>query len=235
MVSLYQILKDMAELAWHHKRSALEAVLVAALLFVGWRSDRAQSKLRQEKQVSDGLAAGLQQKLTISENQLEILRRDANGKVVYEKVYVPPEGYVVVSEKERTALQDKLNTLSQALKDALAKGDSTTADAIRKQIDKVGSDTVYEVHDHGFVFRPGARADYANGNGLGLGLDFKWYFWKRFGAVFGGSKNGIGPGISYHLDQLPVLHPKNLELFFNYNVILNSPQHPVAGGLRFDF
>lgn len=235
MVSIYQILKDLAALAWHHKRTALEVSLVAVLLFVGWRGDRARSRLEQEKREAEGLAAGLQQQITLKDGELEVLRRDSNGNTHRERVYVPPEGYVVISEKERSALQDKLNSLSQALKDAIARGDSRAADELRRRIDEAGSDTVIKVHDHGFVFRPGGRVDYANEHGLALGLDIKWYFWKRVGLVAGGTRNGIGPGISYHLDQLPYLHPRNLELFFNYNVILNSPQHPIAGGLRFDF
>lgn len=232
MLSVYQIMKDLTTWAWGHKRTAGELLLAAALAFLWIKDQRAKAAQHKQELEAQGLAANLKEQITVRDGQIEVLKRE-NGKVTYKNVYVPPEGYVVVKETDQAVLQSKLNELGQKLKDALAKGDSPAAAELRKEIDKV-TQTQYDVHDHGWVLRPGGRADYSNNNGLKLGLDFKWYYWQRFGFVFGGTANGIGPGISYHLDQLPT-HPKNLEFYLNYNFLLNTPGHPIAAGLRMDF
>lgn len=236
VTSIYQIAKDLVSLAWGHKRVALEAGLIAMLLLLGWRHDSDRKKLEQDAAQAHGLAADLSQQITIKNNELQILKRNAAGETIYTQVYVPPEGYVTISEKEKLSMQKQLADLGAQLKDALASGNLGAVNDIRKKINDLGSATIVDVHDHGFTLKPGFGMDWAN-EGLKPRLDFKWYFWRRYGLIFGGSANGVGPGISRHLDDLLPGRPNNLEIFAGYNVITFNGYRPRTSviGLRIGF
>lgn len=86
--------------AFRNPRLALELALVAALLFVGWRYNKIQDDLSVAKLEAGQLEDGLKQQIRIVNGQLEILRK-VKGKVVVERIYLPPEGGVVVKDPEK--------------------------------------------------------------------------------------------------------------------------------------
>jgi len=234
MESLYQMAHDLTVWAYDNKRAAAEVILVIALLVVSYRFNAERQKLLADAAKSQGLAADLSEQLTLKNNELTTVKRDSEGKIVYKDVYVPPEGYVTISEKDRDQTQQKISALTDQLKAALAKGDSKDAQKIEGQISDANNSTIVTVHDHGFTVAPGFGLDWAN-NGTKIHADVKWYYWGRWGALLGGSANGVGPGISRHLDDVLPWHPRNLEYFVNYNFILNAPGRPISTGFRVGF
>lgn len=213
-----EMLKNAATWSWGNKRAAIEIAMVVALVFLGWRYNSDKALLHKQLEESQGLAAGIGLQLKITQNQLEITKRDAQGKITYRNVYVAPEGSVIVDQKEQSALLTQLDDLAAKLKAATAAGNTKEENAIQKQIDQIDPGLAVKVVDHGFTFKPGYGLDWAN-QGIKPRLDFKWYYLKRYGAIAGGGPNGMGPGVSRHVDDIIWGHPQNVEVFVQYNVV----------------
>lgn len=203
---------------WSHKRAAAELALAVALLILGWRYN--SEKAAWQKQVSDanGLAAGIGLQLKITQNQLQIMRRDSSGTVTSKTVYLAPEGYVIIDQKQKDALEKKISDLTAQLNAAIASGDSKAISKINSQISQVDGGIAVTVVDHGFTFKPGYGLDWSN-QGVKPRLDFKYYYYRRYGLIAGGGPNGLGPGISRHLDDIIWGNPQNVEAFLQYNAI----------------
>ncbi len=217
-----------------HKRAVAEAFLVATIVAGGWMYNRQQRIMADEKAKAEGLAADLREKITFAHNELERISRDAEGKVIVKRVYVPPEGSVVVTQKEQAALQAKMAELADKLAKALAKGDQREADRLRDEMGHAG-DVDVVVKDKGFTLKPGFGFDWAN-HGLKPRVDLKWAYWGRYSLLIGGSENGIGPDLSRHIDDIMWGHPQNVEIFIGYKILRFEPgSSTIAGGLRANF
>jgi hypothetical protein len=183
-----------------------------------------------------GLESDLKQKITIANNQIEILTRE-NGEVKRKKIYVPPEGSVVIKKKDIEARDKALAELYAALKDT-----SLDRDAIKRRIEELLKNKTEEgdeeivVKDKGFTFRPGYGLDFAN-SGIKPRLDFKFAYWQRWSTIFGGSPNGVGPGISRHVDDIIWSKLTNVEIFAGYNFITFDGRQGKYGviGIRSNF
>ena len=220
---------------WTHKRTAAESALCLAFLFLGWRYNSDGARLRRQAAEAQGLAAGVSLQLKMTQNQLEISRRDASGKIVYRNVYVPAEGGVTIDQKERAASQSRLDDLAARLKSALAAGNAGLAGSLRTQIDQVDPSLAIKIQDHGFTVKPGYGFDWALA-GVRPRLDIKWAYYQRYGLLVGGGANGVGPGISRHLDDVIWGHPANVELFFQWNAVRFYPGYAAYSiGLRSNF
>lgn len=222
MLSFYQILKNIFVLAWGHKREAAEAILVFAFLILGWRYNVDKKKLQQDVSEAHGLAANLSQQITFKNNELETVKRDSNGKIVYRNVYVPPEGSVQIDQQKKDALQAQVDDLTARLKVAVSNGNTKDADKIQKEISNVDPGLAVTIVDHGWAMKPGYGLDWAN-QGIKPRLDFKWAYYKRYGLIFGGGENGVGPGISRHIDDLVPGNFSNLEVFTQWSAVRFYP------------
>lgn len=229
MTSLYQILRDVLTWSWDHKRAAGEILLGVMLLFLGWRYNVDQAALKKKADDASGLAAGIGLELKITQNQLEIAKREADGSISHKDIYVPPEGYVLVDQKEKDALQKQVDDLTAKLNAAIKNGDSKEADNIKTEIGKIDPGIAIKVKDHGFTFNPGFGLDWAD-RGVKIRVDFKWAYYNRYGLIFGGGPNGIGPGLTRHIDDIIWGHPKNVEVFGQWNAL-----KPYTGTANYTF
>jgi hypothetical protein len=220
---------------WANKRAVGEGVLVLSLVLLGWRYNSDRAQLHKQIEEAQGLAAGIGLQLKITQNQLEITRRDSTGKVTYRNIYVAPEGYVMVDQKEQSALQQQLGDLTDKLKAATKAGNTKEANGIQKQIDQINPGLAIKVVDHGWTFKPGYGADWAN-HGTKVRLDFKYFYWGRYGLIAGGGPNGFGPGVSRHIDDVIWGRPANVEVFAQFNALrFQSGTLQYTVGLRSNF
>ena len=86
--------------AFSHPRLTLELVLLAALLWVGWRYNKKEAELADAKAQAGKLADGLKTQISLVNGKLEILRRQKD-KVKREVIYVPSEGTVVIQDPDK--------------------------------------------------------------------------------------------------------------------------------------
>ena len=224
--------------AFSHPRLALELALVVALLLVGWRYNKKQAELAKVQAEAGVLEDGLKLQISVVNGQLEVLRKKLDGTTSVEHVYVPPEGSVVIKQKELDTLKSKLQWLMNAL------GNATTAeereklqDEIRKLREQLGNtDTIVTVKDKGFTVKPGFGLEWA-GYGISPRLDLKLYYYKRYSLLFGGGRDGLDVSVSRHLDDILFWHPQNVELFAGYLFlpIGHDVQRLPVVGLRSNF
>jgi hypothetical protein len=234
-------LNDAAKWAYQHARLTLELVLVLILLFLSWRYNRKVEELDQANAEHGQLAQGLSQQITVANGQIEILKRE-KGKVIVQKVFVPPEGSIVVKEADWV----QLNIDYIMLQSQLASGNLTPEQrkALEKQISELlakiaalmknGQGTTVTIKDKGLTLRPGFGAEWA-GYGLSPRLDIKWAYFKRYSVLVGGGKDGLDISVSRHLDDLLWWHPMNVELFSGYRLFHTSSSLPIVVGLRANF
>jgi hypothetical protein len=227
---------DLAAWALRNPRVALEVTLVALVAFYGWRYHKKAAQLDMAQVQAEGLEKDLKQKITIANNEIEILKRE-NGVTTVRRIYVPPEGSVVIRKKDQEAQQRKLAEILDSLKAA-----SLDKDALARRIQELmghkegdGAEEII-VKNKGLTFRPGFGMDYT-GVGLQPRLDFKFAYWDRWGAIAGGSYNGIGLGVSRRLDDIIWRKMQNLEAFLGYNFITFDGRKGKSGvaGLRVNF
>lgn len=217
-----------------HKRLVAEAFLVLILCVGGWLYNRQQRIMADEKAKAEGLAADLREKITMANNELVRVSRDAEGKIVYKRVYVPPEGSVVITQKEEAALRAKMAELADKLAKAIAKGDATEAERLRNEMGRAG-DVDVKIKNKGFTLKPGFGFDWAN-QGVKPRLDLKWAYWDRYSLLVGGSANGLGVDVSRHIDDIMWGRPQNVEIFAGYKFFRFRPETTAwAGGLRANF
>lgn len=99
-----------------HPRIFLEGLLVAAIVVTGWLYNKKSQELLDARAEYGQLADNLREQITIRNNEIEVLKRGADGKVKREVVYVPPEGwYRIVTpldgSKPSVVVKDKGFTL----------------------------------------------------------------------------------------------------------------------------
>jgi hypothetical protein len=231
LVKLY----DAVTWAIEHPRLTLELALVGLLLFIGWRYNRAQDELSKSRLESGQLEEGLRQEIRVRNGQLEVLRKE-KGKVVVERVYVPPEGAVFIKQKDLEELHKKYREL-------LARaGQATTPEErerLQREIDRLMGelnkpDTEIVVRDKGFTLRPGFGVEWA-GQGIGPRLDLKWAYYKRYSFLVGGGKSGADVSISRHIDDLVWGRPQNVEVFGGWKFLRMPGASQVVFGLRANF
>lgn len=233
MEMLNQLLTRAALFVANRGRLTFELILIFLLLIVQYRYNSKITEINKTKQEAQGLVQGLQQQVTIANDKVEILTRQKNGSVVYKQQYVPPEGQILVREKEQQLLLNQYANLANQLRYASAANEKLRLERLMEDNIANFNDTVI-IKNYGFVFRPGGGADYA-GNGVKLRLDAKVYFWRRWSLLIGGSPNGIGPAVSHHLDFF-FWHPQNLEIFGGYNPLtFNKGANNFVFGLRSNF
>lgn len=198
-------------------RLAIEIALVAAAITGGWLYHKKARELEMSRLEARGLEAGLRQKLRLSQNQLEQVTRDLTGKVVVRKVYVPPEGSVVIKQKDHRKLMDDYKDLLRQLASADGDGRRKIEDEIRRKLAEMNKDDEIVVKDRGWTLRPGAGWGWA-GYGIRPRGDIKVAYWKRWGLLFGGGLGGGGPAISRHIDDIVWGKLQNLEIYAGWNI-----------------
>jgi hypothetical protein len=228
-------IRSSLEWSWGHKRTAAELAMAVVILIGGWRYNRLQAAAAATKAQQEGLAAGLREQIKLTNGQLEITRREVNGKIVYKRIYVPEEGSVVITQKEEDTMRKQLADLAAKLAAATAKGDTKAASEINTEIDKIGNDVDVKIVNKGITFRPGYGLDWSN-HGIKPRLDFKAFYWNRYSMLVGGGENGVGPGISRHIDDIMWGHPQNVEIFAQWSAFtLNAGDSRYVVGLRSNF
>lgn len=217
-------------------RLALEASLVAALLFIGFRFNTAQSALAKANLDKGKLADGLRQEISVRDGQIDILKRE-NGKTISTHIYVPPEGSVVIKQKDLQAIQDKQAELTGLLSKAVSPAEKKL---LQEEISRLNGqlakpDVQVTVKDNGLTFTPGFRLGYS-GDGIKPGLDIKFAYWGRYSALFGGDTDGLDVSASRHLDDILYGHPRNVELYVGYKLLrFSDGSDRYTIGLRANF
>ena len=216
-------------------RLALELLLVTLLLLAGFFYNRLAAQRQQAEAVHAGLEKGLKAQLTLVRNQLQIVSKDANGKIIIRTVYVPPEGSITIKQKDFDKLMAEYKDLLTKLANAPEEQRKAIEEAIKKKLAEMGTPDEVIVKTWGLTFKPGAAVEFAN-RGLQPRMDFKWFYYSRYGLEAGGSPNGAGLTISRHIDDLVWGHPQNVEIFSGFNIIrFNNDASQIVGGLRFNF
>ena len=214
-----------------HTRIVLEGLLIILLVVLGWLYHRKAAQLDTFQQEASGLEAGLRQKITYAQNQLEVVTKDLTGKVIIKKVYIPPEGSVTVRVADYQKFMAEYKALLDKLKNAPAEERAKIEQAIKDKLKELGIGDEVIVKTHGWTVRPGLGLDWAN-QGTKIRADVKFYYWNRWSLLFGGSENGMGPAISRHIDDLIWGKLTNVEVFGGYNVIRFNHSTVISGGLR---
>ena len=93
---------------------------------------------------------------------------------------------------------------------------------------------VVTVKTRGTCFKPGVGVEVGS-KGLQAHLDAKVGFWDRYSALVGGSRYGIGVGVSRHLDDILFFKPKTVEFFGFYSLLRATDMSPFTVGLRTNF
>lgn len=230
------ILRDLMRAAVSKPRLAIEILLVAGLLCGSWAYNRKVDQLEQAKAESGELEDDLQRKIRIRDGQVEILKRE-NGKVVYRKIYAPPEGSIIIKKKDQAILLKRYQELLAKVKNASSDKEREEAgreiDKVLKDLDKPEE---IVIKDKGFTFKPGMGIEWGGRqHGVEARIDAKWAYWRRYSAISGASRLGLDVGISRHLDDILPLRPKNIELFgaYKYLKFNNGPEAVV--GIRVNF
>ena len=222
--------------AFSSPRLALEGVLVLGLVAGGWAYNINKAKLDQIYLEKEGLEADLSEKIRLKDNELTVIRRE-KGKVIVKRVYVPPEGSVVIKRKDKKALTDKYNGL---LKRLIAMDGSNTAEKtklqeeITKLLEQIDAPPIIDIKDKGFTLHPGFGFE-VSPDGWSPRLDLKFIYFKRWSALLGGSGLGVGVGVSRHLDDILWFRPANVELFGQYNFLPLKDKSIGTVGLRANF
>jgi hypothetical protein len=220
--------------AWKRPRLVLEGALVAALVVGGWLHNRTVRELQEAIGEAQGLEAGLRQQLTLKQNELETVTRDLTGKIIIKKVFVPPEGYVVIKKADMEATRKEYLDTIEKLKTASGKEREDLLRRLKELEGKLDQPDEIIVKKEGWTFKPGFGMEWAN-RGLKPCLDFKFAYWDRYSLILGGSENGAGVGASRHLDDLLWFHPKNVEWFIRYQFLRFNGSAQVATGARVNF
>ena len=225
--------------AFEHPRLALEATLVAALVVGGWLYNRKVAQLHDASLQAGKLEDGFRQQIKLKDGQLEILRME-NGKLSSHTQYVPPEGSIVIKERDLKDLHAKYQALLAKLRDAMTPEER---EKLQKEIDHLLSllsagdgVVIVDVKTEGFLWPPrwGAGLEWGN-RGIQPRIDTKWAFWDRYSVILGGSKMGVDIGGSRHLDDVLWGRPQNLEVFGGYKFIRLNGGESWAAGLRMGF
>lgn len=216
-----------------HLREVAEIALVSMLCALGYKLRSAVAHYETKLSTQKTLSAALSAQLRFANNELEISRRSANGAVTYSKRYVPPEGSVTISQKKVN--KKSMDQLGKEYQQAVARNDVISEHRLEKEMNKEINFISINIKDHGFTFNPGFRID-AGSAGISPGLDFKWAYWDRWGLLLGGSKNGVGPGVSRRIDDLFGGYFPNVEVFAQYSLFnFNSVPEPFVAGIRSNF
>jgi hypothetical protein len=235
MISLYQIIKDSVSWSFGHKREAAEIVLVLALIFVGWRYNKKSAELEKTTLEHSQLAAGLRQQIQIRDGQILILNRDGS-KTNVKKKYVPPEGSVIISEKDFNDMRTRYDNLNAKLGGTTNPAEKAflEAEILRLKNELNNPDTSVVINDIGFTVKPGFGAEWS-GMGINPRLDFKWFYLQRYSLIVGGSKGGADIGASRHLDDILYGSPGNIELFGGWKFFRMPGYRAVVFGIRSNF
>ena len=191
-------------------RLFIEILLVVALLIAGWMYRRQERALADAKTQYGKLADDFKSQLTAKEGEIQILIRK-NGKVESHTIFVPGEGgFIVVTT---TVAVEGLSVIPPGY-----------------HID-MGDGTIVFIKDKGLCFKPGVGFEYGS-KGLQARIDAKVAYWKRYSGLVGGSKYGIGIGVSRHLDDVFWFKPRGIEVFGSYNIIRTLDLAPFTIGIR---
>lgn len=95
-------------------------------------------------------------------------------------------------------------------------------------------DPIIESKTKGMCLKSGLGLEIGN-KGIQAHLDLKTAYWGRYSAIVGGSRYGLGIGVSRHLDDILWGKPKNIEFFGAYNFLRAIDLAPVTVGVRTNF
>lgn len=100
--------------------------------------------------------------------------------------------------------------------------------------DNPNPDPILIVKTRGLCFRPGIGLEMGS-KGLQGRLDAKWGYWGRYSGLVGGTKYGLGIGVSRHVDDVLWFKPRNTEVFVQYSILRHLDWAPIAIGIRTNF
>lgn len=219
-------------------KNTIIVALVIALGAFGFMYTR-EKKAHNELQAKiEGLPKDAKGQITIEKDNIKIVSKDKDGKIVYTDRYVPPEGSVVITVKEKEQLQNKINDLVDKIKKA------TTPELIKQLQDELSNtkedlDKMPDVviKDKGFCHKAGAGVGYDFAEKPSPELDVKLLYFKRYGAGIGSTLNEPFLYASRHVDDLSgPLGFSNLELWVGYGrAYKDFSQDRILIGLRTNF
>lgn len=235
MKDLLELLVSAFKWAMKRPRLAAEGLLVVSLVFAGWRYNMALEAIQSAKDEHAQLEEELGEKITLKDGQIEILRREG-GKVVVSRPYFPPEGSVIIKRKDLSRLRKRYSTLLAELKAAKTPEDrKRLEDKLNKVEDDLNAPAEVIVKARGFTHKLGWGVEVGR-RGITPRLDLKWYYLNRWSTMVGGSKFGLGAGISRHIDDIMWTRPKHVEVFAEYKLLrFDEKDWKVIGGIRTNF
>jgi hypothetical protein len=199
-------------------RLALEALLVAAVVAGGWMYNRKTEELESARTQAGKLEESLKGKISIVSGQLEILKRE-KGRVIRERIFTPPEGSIVIKERDYSKLENKYRELLVNLKASKPEDRKAIEKEVENVLEEIKNPVIITVKDRGFTFKPGFGMEWSSKIMPDTRLDFKFAYFKRYSALVGGSKGAVGLSVSRHLDDILWFRPMNIELFGQYNLL----------------
>ena len=150
------------------------------MILAGWQYNLAKEDAQRARDEHATLEEGLRQKITIREGQIEILKRQKDGTVIVKRPYKPPEGSIVIRQKDLSEMRIRYRKLLEELKNAETPEERKKVEEKIEKVEEKLEDTNddIELKNKGFVFRPGLGVD-ACRRGPKPSLDLKWVFWDR--------------------------------------------------------
>lgn len=216
-------------------KGALIAILIALLAFQTWSKNRLSEKLGDTENQLE-LKEGELAKFTAGPDGI---RTGGNTTGAGSRDFVPPEATVGATLKENEKMKKKVADLNKQIEALLKSGTATEEELarLRKERDET-AEKIPELHvdfkPWSFTLRPGIGILYSGE--FMPELDCKFFYWGRYSAKFGFTKEFVNLGGSRHIDDLisliiPKFKPRNLEGQLVGGVNYTGGCR-VAGGLR---
>lgn len=162
-----------------------------------------------------GLPPGILAKYIQKNRELIQLVKNAEGKTVVKKFYVPDEGKLTVITKERDVALHKYNEIIEQLKQAKNEDEINN---LKKKLDRLLEDvqkppTVIVKNKgftsrfgYGFAINPDFKTTITGRRKTTLPitpeLDWKFGYWNRWSVMIQVNPYFAGPAITYHVDKM---------------------------------
>ena len=195
-------------------REVLIGLLIIALCLFIVTSKIKDKKINDLTTQLSQLPPGTTQIVTVYQDKIKILEKTVDGKVVYRDRYLPPEGYIMITAKEQ---EEALKKYEDLIKRLLTVTDLEELKKIQIELSSMTAllqtPPTVDIHDWGFTFKSGIGSVYIpRDEAMHTFLDFKFFFWRRYSLTTFIEKEGIGLGITRHIDDVfpSLISPKNV-------------------------
>lgn len=223
------------EFAKNNWRGTLIATLVLLLAFQTWSKKRLAEKLNKggDLELKDGELAKFRA-------DGEGIRTGGNTKGAGPADFVPPEAPIGATLKENKEMKARVAALNKQIENLIKSGTATEEQlAELRRLRDEAAEKVPELHvdfkPWGFTLKPGLGVVYSGK--LMPEIDVKFFYYKRYSAKVGFTKEFAWLGGSRHIDDLislviPKFKPRNLEVQGGYGLEYEGGDDRVVLGLR---